>query len=363
MKRLLIMVALAIGFTANSWGQAIPPQVETLEVLRRGDSVTIAGEGPRAGEDDLFNEAMAPPPDDNHLWFITIWTTPNCPACEALKRDFVKAPELNAFIKQVPIVVDPMGKSELRAWAHFNVYSNTDQTQTWRRERYKIGSFPTMVIQPPRDKTFGDPRTVVMQEVGYDGNPAKMRDKIVKAVRLYSRKLNESNYRGQQGIISGPKASQKVDLSSGAGQRTPPFSTPPNVDPFNPLAGPQNPYPAYPPGYPYQPNPYPSFPPPETPPVAPKTPDPPAPAPNPAPAPVTLTGSWGALPIATFLGIGSVVLLLGVQVWQMDRERRIKAGKTPLLTDAQAAQLANFLTTLGNGGGFSTGGQNPRPLQ
>jgi len=190
-----------------------------------------------------------------------------------------------------------------------------------------------------------------MQEAGYDGNPAKLRDKIAKSVRRYAKVLVES----------GPKNYKGEAPASGPGQRTPPFATPPSTDPFNPVTPPN-----YQPG-PYQPGPYqpaPSFPPPEPPPAAPTPPPtPPAPVPDskPVPVPVDITGNWGALPVALYTGALSVFLLFGLQAWKMYRDVRTAAGKPLVLTDAQAAQIAALLTAVAGGGVSFPSGPGPGP--
>lgn len=325
--RLLIAVALLIGYIANAaCGQEtkLPPQVDTPEVHRRGTGVTIVGEGPRSGDEVLFNAALAPPPDDNHQWLITLWTTKDCQQCDALKADFQRAPELRAFIEPADVTDPKTGKTVKRAWGQFNVYAHEDETQAFRRKAYKITSYPTLIIQPPRNGAYGGitydqsgrvtGALVIMQEAGYKGNPKAYRDLIVTNIRRYTKKLSDSGFHPPAFAVVGPQAAEDEGrvTSGGLGQRVAPFAPPPVVDPFSPLAPPAPAYPNYQPGpgYPYGPAVVPSFPPPEPPPSPPVAPKPADPAPNPTPAPDAKPGFLsGLMNPATWAMIGVLVLL------------------------------------------------------
>src|SRR6478609_437640 len=102
--------------------------------------------------------AIAPPPDESHMWFVTVIKTSNCQYCTKLISDFQTAPELLAFVSAA---------APYKAWGHFNQYNVTDETQKWRIKAYQISGYPTIVIQPPRNGMWGNPRTVVFQTTGY----------------------------------------------------------------------------------------------------------------------------------------------------------------------------------------------------
>lgn len=210
MKFLLSWALVALSCTAL-FAQA--PEVDTAEVARRGDMVVVAGEGPRSGSEDLFISMVSPPKSDSDRWFVTVITTPNCPYCERLKSDFRKAPELTALTA----AVDPA-----KAWAHYNEYSTDDATQRYRVALYKTNSYPLIVVQPPRNGSYGDASTVVFQQAGYDGNPAKLAKAINSALKGYAAKLAETKQSNQF-------------AQQGARQVAPPFAEPQQSQPYNPV--------------------------------------------------------------------------------------------------------------------------------
>lgn len=271
---LLLLAALAGPSLAQ---MSAEPQVQVDEVLRRGNMVSSCGEGPRSGPDESFKAAMAPPLDDSGLWHVTVWSIPGCQACEHLKSDFRKAPELLAFVatpdKSLP-------------WAFYHEYNGADETQKDRREKYKVTRYPTVVIQPPRalaadgDGIWGDPGTVVFYDNGGYSDPKVLAGKIRKAVYQFAEVQGKRGYPKAKAVApkqSGPPervepmgnegASLPTDRSfyaGGAGQApeqfqeagtAPPVATPPKVDPFNPVVPtqPQGPPVTYPPENP-QPN-------------------------------------------------------------------------------------------------------------
>lgn len=241
MKTLYAILAAAL-LAATAVGQAVPapqsPEVQVAEVLRRGDMVTDMGEGPRSAADEAYCAAMAPPADDSHLWSVTVWTTPNCAACEKLKADFRKAPELLAFVA-VPAPALP--------WAHYVEYSGADETQKDRREKYKITRYPTVIVQPPRNGMWGEPGLVVFYDNGGYAEPKTLATSIQKAVRKFAEVQGRKGFPKITGILPASSQVRLIDpnwqslSSSGAGQVAgvnPPFPTPPKIDPFNPNAVP-----------------------------------------------------------------------------------------------------------------------------
>lgn len=251
MKSLFSFLAAAL-LAATAWGQAaVPPpqdpQVQVYEVLRRGDLVTVMGEGPRSAADDAFAAAVAPPADDSALWSVTVWTTPGCPACEKLKSDFRKAPELLAFVA-APAPALP--------WAHYVEYSGADETQKDRRDKYRVTRYPTIVVQPPRNKMWGEPGLVVFYDNAGYTEPKGLAAQITKAVRKFAEVQAKKGYPKlafHPANQSGPAQLLEPvwDLRTtsafpsggieGAGQVAgvnPPFQTPAKPDPFNPNAVP-----------------------------------------------------------------------------------------------------------------------------
>ena len=278
----VLSIAVVLILSTTGQGQVLPPekpkipQVDVAEVLRRGDLVVVAGEGPRGAVDDAMRMATAPPPDESHMWFVTVIKTKNCQYCTKLHSDFQSAPELLAFVAAT---------SPYKPWGHYNEYDASDETQKWRLKAYRITGYPTIVIQPPRNGMWGNPRTVVMQLTGYDGNPRKLAQQITNGVRAYAAKMGEQGYPKIQDLefvaprSTGPETKETSAMATplwgnmasseervksfpvvvgGARQFTPepsapiptehhlepagrgqfginpPFAVPPKVDPFNP---------------------------------------------------------------------------------------------------------------------------------
>ena len=225
-----LVLLLCLCLQAATFAQTAPPEVDAAEVLRRGDLVTVAGEGPRAAEDNAIAAATAPPADDSSMWFVTVIKTRNCVYCDKLIADFQKAPELQAFIS----VAAPN-----KPWGHYNVFDASDQTQQWRLKDYKIAGYPTLVIQPPRNGMWGNPRTVVFQKSGYDGNAAALAKEITTGVRRYATAMSKQGYPKIQATADAiPLSNSFVAGGSEQVAVNPPFNTPPKVDPFNPTPSP-----------------------------------------------------------------------------------------------------------------------------
>jgi hypothetical protein len=180
------LVALALASAAHAQGVEPTPEVDTSEVLRRGDDVAIVGEGPRNQETEALRLALAPPADDNHKWSLTLVSLKGCVPCERLKADFRKAPELLAFIA---------APEESKAWAHWNEYLADDTLQQkLRLKAYKFAGYPTLILQPPRNGMWGDPATVVFQHAGYAGDPKLLADKLRKALQAYVAVMESRGY-------------------------------------------------------------------------------------------------------------------------------------------------------------------------
>ncbi len=238
-----------------------PPEVDFSEAVRRGDMVVTVGEGPRGAEQEAIIAATAPPADDSHMWYVTVFVQEGCEACKQLKEDFKTSPLLMSFVA---------ASEPAKAWAHLNYYDVKDDTQKDRIKRYKINGTPTVVIQPPRNGMWGDPALVVDQIDGYDNDPKKLATRMSYSVRLYAAKAAKAGYPKHFQSLLGQYSAAPT---SGAAQ-APPFNVP-SSDPFTPQ--PSN-------------NPFPSFPP---------TPSQPATPATPAPAPVPMP--WIYL-ITTLLG-------------------------------------------------------------
>lgn len=235
MKRFLLGALLAL---VSSYAIAEEPQVDVAEVMRRGDMVVVAGEGPRSAETDAFLLAMAPPPDDSHKWFVTVFTQARCAPCEALKRDFRTHPELAAFVH---------AQEEARAWAHYNVYAREDGSQKKRIEQYRIAGYPTIVIQPPRNGMWGDPSVVVFQKTGYDGDPAALAKEIRDTVQRFTAAMSKRGYPRHDG---GFGQDEGIGQEGAIGQGGADLGTPFQPRPREPEPQPYAPYAPFPQTYP-----------------------------------------------------------------------------------------------------------------
>lgn len=243
----LAAAMLLLPFTLSAQvGSGVIPEVDMAEAMRRGSMVTQSGMGVRAADETAVIKANAPPADDNNRWHVTVFSSDNCPYCVKLKKDFETSPDLLAF------VAAPEGSVP---WAHYNVYNGNDATQQWRIKPYNITAYPTIVIQPPRDWSWGDPGTVVVKIVGYDGDAKKLNKRISEAVRQFAKVMGPKGYpkpprpieslntkEEEKHATPAIKAGSDVP-TQGAGQYTPaaigdsrtaPFAVPAPVDPFRP---------------------------------------------------------------------------------------------------------------------------------
>lgn len=186
-------------------------QVDSSEAYRRGDCVVVTGEGPRASEEEAYLIAMAPPPADDHMWYTTVFGSPKDAATQKLLQDLKSHPELAVFV---------VAPDQGMAWSHLNVYDVTDATQKHRIDKYKFDRIPTLVIQPPRNGMWGNPRVVVGQ-ASYDGDPKKLAAWMRTTIKAFVKKASESGY--PKDVHATVHATDPVPGGAGA---DPPFATP-----------------------------------------------------------------------------------------------------------------------------------------
>lgn len=295
--RALLMV-MTFAFTPLLvWAQAIP-EVDQAEVLRRGNLVQVVGDGVRSHESDAFAAVMAPPANDADKWFISVVSMQGCIGCEKLKKEWTTNVWLLALANP---------NDAKQSWAHYAVYDKDDRSQAFRFEKLKISSFPTILVQPPRSKRYGDPSIVVYQGV-YKGDPEKLARDITTAIRQYIQKLQ-------------PPATPMRAYEQRVGA-DPPWQPVPKVDPFNPapVPGPQ----------------FPSF----DPTIPPAPPAQPTPAPTPAfpwSAVLTLMTAGFSFPAAVALVVWAVYAI---------RARRQAAGKPPIVDQATLDRVLEQLKKL-----------------
>ncbi len=185
-------------------------QVDVAEVLRRGDHMTRAGRGPMGSSERTIGDAVSPPADDSHKWFVSIIVERGSKESEALLYDLKHSPDLRAWANP----------EEARdSWSHVTIYVKGDESQDWRWKNLKVDRYPVMILQPPaklvdeknpKSWEWGDPSTVVWQWDGYDATAperAKLRaDALRKVLLAYVTKTNASRER-----LAGPGPRAKVD--------------------------------------------------------------------------------------------------------------------------------------------------------
>jgi hypothetical protein len=188
----VLLAALCTACFADN-GLSLAAQHETF---RRGSYVERVSGGLEDSGIATFPAAMAPPENDSHKWFLSVFSEPNCKPCEKLKRDLAGSKELQAFVN-----VGDWRKSAM----HYHEFSSGDATQNWRMGVNR--STPAIVIQPPLSGKYGDPSNCLEPIYGYDGNAAALADTIRQRIRDYIEDLD--------------KRSTRENASSGNDRKTP----------------------------------------------------------------------------------------------------------------------------------------------
>jgi len=273
------------------------------DIARRGALVE-----PVSGIEDAANPlsaialAMQPPEDDSYKWLFTLVATKNCQWCEQARRDFDNDPKLAAWVNT---------KDYAKSWAHWQVVQIEDKSQEWRWKDFRPTSFPTLIVQPPVNGSWGDSHTIVFAHQGYL-KPVDMDAAIRKAIQQYAAKV----YPRRLAWSAAPTAQQPHVLHAGFQQA---IADPPS-------------------GW--------------TPPVTPPAPLPPLPGtpmyPTVPPVSPTVTPDLGTLLgqlIAALIGGPAVanILLLAILAWQVYRSFAKREGIPLLIADTSAAQLAQLL--------------------
>ena len=154
----------------------------------------------------------AVPPDDLHKWFVSV-VGDGGPESRILREQWKTEPHLLAL-------ADP-GESK-NSWAHINFYDSRDGSQQFRFENVQFTHFPTVIVQPPRSKEYGDPSTVVYQS-SYSGDPHHLSTNISQAIQFYVSKLDQrpgyDSFRAQ--------TPEEEDVESSDIGADPPWDVPP----------------------------------------------------------------------------------------------------------------------------------------
>ncbi len=212
MKSFSIVCVMLLSAT-TAMGQS--SEVNQAEILRLGNMVQHV-DGQRHGQnvEDALVEAMKPPADDSDKWFISVLVSRSCTACQKLRRDWAADPSLQAL-------ADPGDPK--RSWAHLNFYYAEDKSQAFRFKGIQVDGYPTVIVQPPRNKEYGDPTTVVHQGT-YDGNPRHLAGDIARSIRMYVGKLVDAEGASHTSDIALPwQPAPKDDRPDGRKRLIPPL--------------------------------------------------------------------------------------------------------------------------------------------
>ena len=195
--------------------EVIEQEVDVQQVLRLGDCVQHCDGLHRAAPNgtESFVELMsAVPPDDLHKWVVSV-VGDGGPESRILREQWKTEPHLLAL-------ADP-GESK-NSWAHINFYDSRDGSQQFRFENVQFTHFPTVIVQPPRSKEYGDPSTVVYQS-SYSGDPHHLSTNISQAIQFYVSKLDQrpgyDSFRAQ--------TPEEEDVESSDIGAAPPWDVPP----------------------------------------------------------------------------------------------------------------------------------------
>lgn len=313
---------LALLLADKPADQNVTPDA-AAEIARRGAMVErVAGVTGPEDPQQAFASAVAPPPDDSHKWFFSLVVTRGCRWCEQMRADFERDQRLRAWVN----VKDPK-----QSWAHWQVFQIEDQSQQWRWKDYRPRQFPTLIVQPPLNGAWGDPKTVVFLCEGYlapDVLDARMR----AAIQAYARKVWPQHVawrksHAQQKALAGPIGQ---DTGQYERDRQPPAPAP------SPLPEPSVPFVL-----------------------------PPAPAPQPQ-APGTPEGVPLALLVRALLSLWPsaqtllLILLTASNLWMLYRDLARQTGVRLLIDDQTAAQIRRVIQTL-TGPSPGPGGDSGRP--
>lgn len=166
----------------------------------------------------FLNSAKAQLTDDSHKWFITVLYDDSY-ASNLLRHHF----RTNEYLLAL---ANPLDKS--KSWSHYREFYVNDPAQRFRIEQYKYKNLPCIVVQPPLNGSYGDPKTVILQVEGYNGDYYKVYKFLKDGIEEFAR----NNYRPQ------PNNPQEQNQ-----QRQPPNDRKPPVD----IVKPEEPSITYPP--------------------------------------------------------------------------------------------------------------------
>ena len=264
------------------------------EIARRGPMVERVNGFEADSDQAYFVEALSPPADDSNKWCVTLVTTQGCKFCDQLRGDFEQAAALQPWVNV---------KDYTKSWAHYQVVQIEDKSQAWRWKDFQPKVFPTLILQPPFDRSWGDPHTIVFLKEGYDGKPDKLAQNLRAAIDKYVKlvKPQRTAWKATHSLASNHNNGGGMEQTGGWN----PPATPPSV---------------LPPGTP-----------------SPATTVPPMTDPTPASGGLTIPL---ALP-----SLQTILLFLTAvsNVWLLVRDYLSKAGVKLMLSDDQVKKLMDLL--------------------
>ncbi len=151
-------------------------EVDENEIKRWGNIVQRVGPGVWSDPGiNAFGAAMGTPTSERHKWFISI-VVDDSPESVRLVKDFLSNADLRVWANPI----EPK-----QSWSHYRVYKITDKSQSFRFKNLSLQGFPTLLIQPPLNKEYGDPHSVVGQILCRDGDCKKLSKNIRASIGVY----------------------------------------------------------------------------------------------------------------------------------------------------------------------------------
>lgn len=225
-------VCLAL-MAAAALVQANDPDVPvkaTHEIDRRGAFVQELGTI-QADEFDVIADALAPPQNDSFKWFISVVYKKGDAASDKLRKDIATSPIFRAWIH-----VDKPAES----FVHYHERDVDDDTQkSWFKgiqSDIDKGDFPIIVLQPPKNGSYGPNKTIVAVIHGYEGDPKTSVKKLRDAISIYIRALLRKNTVSMKGDNTmRPEVEDTGHAQMPPVGAVPPFHSGPNTAPRAPV--------------------------------------------------------------------------------------------------------------------------------
>jgi hypothetical protein len=163
------------------------PSSARREIAMRGEMIEhVDGQVRADAGEDLIGQAAETPPDDSGKWHLTVLTVGNNQACEKLLADLKTAPAFRDWVN-----LDDHQASHLHV--HVLRYDGA-VGKDWGRKLEKflgreIREFPTIIVQPPVNGSFGKHTDVAFLQHGYDGHAERLVADMAKDLGKYCQKV------------------------------------------------------------------------------------------------------------------------------------------------------------------------------